>query len=248
MWDHFDVSASDRSYAVCKHCGMFVSRGGKFSASWTTTTLKNHMLRHHPSINPTATENRRQPEVQSRVCAAAAEPRRRAWDSNDPRSMRLQQLIIRMIAVDDQPFSIIEQAGFRTLMHELAPRYTLPSESYLRQVAVPELCQTLRTKVAAVIEGVPYVSLTVDRWTTSACSESVMCVTGHWLDDDFTRHSAILQTSCLPASHTAADIRTKFIDMVKGWKLSGKVACICAFWNPLCTLCAIKVNKKYFRL
>ena len=217
MWDHFDVSPSDPSHAICKHCSVSVSRGGKSSSAWTTTTLKNHMVRHHPSIKLTAPDKPKEPQAQSSVFAAFE--RGRVWDFHDPRSMKIHQLI----AVDDQPFSIVNNEGFRALMHGVEPRYKLPSESYLRQVAVPEMCRTLKTKVAEVVGDVQHISLTTDTWTTSMCSESLMSLTGHWLDDDFTRRSAILQTSHLPGSHTAANIKTKFNEMVEDWKLTEKV-------------------------
>jgi len=221
MWDHFDVSQSDPSHAICKHCSVSVSRGGKSAAAWTTTTLKNHMVRHHPSIKLTARENLQEPQAQSSVYTAFE--RDSEWDFNDPRSMKIHQLIARMIAVDNQPLSVVSNDGFRAFMQGVEPRYKLPSESYLRQVAVPELCRSLKTKIAAVVEDVQYISLTTNTWTTSVCSESLMSLTGHWLDVTFTRRSAILQTSHLPVSHTAANIKTKFIDMVEDWKLDEKV-------------------------
>jgi len=191
------------------------------------------MLRDHRSIKLTVSAAAKKPKKLQSQSSAASECR--VSDFNNLRSMKIHRLIAQMIAVDNQPFSIVNNEGFRALMRVVEPRYKLPSESYLRQVAVPEMCRALKTKVAAVIEGVQHISLTTDTWTSSICSESLMSLTGHWLDNDFTRRSAILQTSHLPGPHTATDIQTKFKDVVKDWKLSCKV-CVCAFSNPLCAV------------
>ena len=119
--DHFDVSPSDPSHAICKHCSVSVSRGGKSSSAWTMTTLKNHMVRHHPSIKLTAPEKPKEPQAQSSVFAAFEHDR--VWDLHDPRSTKIHQLIIQMIAVDDQPFSIVNNEGFCALRHGIEPRY-----------------------------------------------------------------------------------------------------------------------------
>ena len=233
MWAHFDISPTDQSNAICKHCRASVSHGGKTSVTWSTTTLRNHLIRHHPSIKLTEPTKEPTPSSSSstqQTSSSASQPsvfaafeRGRPWEFNDPRSLNIHRVIAQMVAVDDQPFSIVSNDGFRALIGALEPRYKLPSESYLRQTAIPELYRSLKAEVATKVAKVKFISLTTDTWTTSMCSESLMSLTGHWLDDGFTRQSAILQTSHLPGSHTAANIKDKFSEMVNTWKLEGKV-------------------------
>ena len=49
------------------------------------------------------------------------------WDINDPRAQRIHWRVTEMIALDSQPFSLVDDPGFTRLVHELEPRYSLPS-------------------------------------------------------------------------------------------------------------------------
>ena len=127
-----------------------------------------------------------------------------------------------MIAVDDQPSSIINNQGFRQVLQLAEPRYTMPNDTYLRQTAAPDLYKSVHAQVADRVQSVKFVSFTTDTWTTSMSSESLISLTGHWIDDNGKRRAAILQTSHLPGSHTAATIKTKFSKMLTAWSLEEK--------------------------
>ena len=225
VWEHFDINPCDESHATCKHCGSSVSRG---AASWSTSTLMKHISRCHPCIDTSKKLNSdadspgiSSPRQQEIKCAF---DRSRAWEFNDQRSLRLHRSVAEMIALDDQPFSVVQNEGFRRLMHLAEPRYTLPSDSYLRQTAIPNLHKHLREKVAEIMTDVKFVSFTTDTWTTSMSSESLISLTGHWVDYDWMRRSAVLQTSHMPGSHTAANITKKFDEMLTSWSLEDKVS------------------------
>ena len=47
--------------------------------------------------------------------------------------------IMEFIALDDQPFSVVEHVGFRRLMEHFEPRYTVPSRWYFSDVCLPEI-------------------------------------------------------------------------------------------------------------
>lgn len=219
------MNPCDQSHATCKHCGQSVSHGGKSSSSWSTSTLKKHVTRRHPLINIekiVSSDNKSQSPGKQQDIAASFD-RAKAWEFNDPRSLRLHRGIAEMVALDDQPFSVVDNKGFRRVMQLAEPRYSLPSDTYLRQTAVPDLFKSLREKVTDVIRDVTFVSFTTDTWTTSMSSESLISLTSHWIDADWIRRSAILQTSHLPGSHTAVNIKSKFDEMLASWSLEEKV-------------------------
>jgi len=234
VWDHFRVSVSDSSYAVCSHCGKSVSRGGIKRSSWTTTTLRNHLVRHHPSLSlDRSVSNGKDRAAETTEPRITATPERTLlWGLNDPRSLHLHRVISEMIALDNQPFSIINNPGFRRLMSVVKPRYPLPSDTYLQHTAIPELHRAIHDKLTSVIDSSRYMSFTTDMLTISSSSESVMIVTGHWIDDDWQRKSAILQTSHLPRPYTAHSICQKFSEMLNCWSLTDKVCLSLVFFSP----------------
>ena len=63
--------------------------------------------------------------------------RGRKWDISDIRAQRVHKLVMEMIALDKQPFSLVENIGFVRLLQVLEPRYTLPSRKYLIEKRLP---------------------------------------------------------------------------------------------------------------
>ena len=49
---------------------------------------------------------------------------KKIWDINDQHSLAISTKIIKMIAIDNQPFSIVEDQGFIEVIAHLAPPYT----------------------------------------------------------------------------------------------------------------------------
>ena len=50
VWQHFTISATDDSKAVCNQCGDEISRGGKNRKSFNTTNLCKHLESLHPVL------------------------------------------------------------------------------------------------------------------------------------------------------------------------------------------------------
>ena len=52
-----------------------------------------------------------------------------------------------MIAINLQPFSIVEDVGFCRLKADLDPRYSLPSQHYLSEVVILEIYAKVKYKI-----------------------------------------------------------------------------------------------------
>lgn len=138
VWEYFDVSDNNPSKAVCKLCEQQVSRGGTDPRNFTTTNLTNHLKRLHPTehnvmkasqvaadtdqLKAAATEKVIQPTI------AQAFKTSKAWEPTHPNALKYNALIGCMIAVDSQPFSIVEDQGFKDLINAALPKYKLPGE------------------------------------------------------------------------------------------------------------------------
>ena len=121
-----------------------------------------------------------------------AETKVKVWDINDPHAMRIHKLVGEMIATDNQPFSVVHDTGFNRLIKTLEPRYVLPSRKYFSESIVPDIKEKINAKLAEMLIGVPYVSLTTDIWSSSSAQESLISLTAHWVTADFNRVSAVL--------------------------------------------------------
>jgi len=54
----------------------------------------------------------------------------RPLEADSTRSLEITRHIGRFIAMDNQPFTVVEDKGFKDLIHYLEPRYTIPHGTY----------------------------------------------------------------------------------------------------------------------
>ena len=59
-----------------------------------------------------------------------------------------------MIARDYQPYLVVEDAGFKSLVHALEPRYYIPSRKYFREMVIPGIVKTIEAKIKIKLQGV----------------------------------------------------------------------------------------------
>jgi len=114
------------------------------------------------------------------------------WDINDARAQRLHRLVSEMIALDNQPFSVVEDPGFIRLVRVLEPRYVIPSRKYLVDKVLPTVHSDVTSWVKNEIETVSYFSFTTDAWSAAAGNASLLSLTAHWLTDNFLKKSTVL--------------------------------------------------------
>jgi len=60
---------------------------------------------------------------------------------------------------------------------------------------LPDVYDAVRKGVCDVMTEAKSVSLTTDTWSTPQCTSLVISLTAHWIDDDWTRKSAMLNAA-----------------------------------------------------
>lgn len=99
--------------------------------------------------------------------------------------------LVKMIIIDELPFMFVEREGFRVFCKSLHPNFAPPSRH-----TIARDCYILfideRRKLKGLFEKVPSrVCLTTDTWT-SGQNLSYMCLTAHFIDDDWNLHKRII--------------------------------------------------------
>lgn len=76
------------------------------------------------------------------------------------------------------------------------------------------------TKVNTLItpEEAPYMASTTDCW--SGTTESLMSLTGHFIQKDWNRQQVVLNVKTMTGSHTAQYIQETFLEMLDSWKIN----------------------------
>ena len=124
---------------------------------------------------------------------------------NSERAKRITKSIGRFIALDLRPYSVVENVGFRGMVHSLEPRYEIPSRRYFTNKAIPTLYSETKSNVLDTLMEAGRVAITCNA-RTSIVTVSYVTVTAHFINDDWQLVSLVLQTRAMYESHTGANV------------------------------------------
>ena len=210
VWLHYHISPSDERIAVCKHCNANVSRGGNNARSYSTSNLAKHLLtKHRDEYLKAVPSDTEMSKSENAVCSSdvasgsvtAKQPtligfmeKKKIFDINDKRALAITELIGRMIVIDLQPFSIVEDQGFIELVEHFEPRYVMPSRKYFATTVLDGLYNRCKTRLHQMIENQEFLSLTTDIWTSRA-RDGFISLTGHFIDSNWNRVSVVFNVN-----------------------------------------------------
>ena len=109
-----------------------------------------------------------------------------------------------MIALDFQPFAIVEDEGFKHLLNILEPRYAIPSKRYITETILLKIFTGINDEVKKELADEYHFSFTTDIWNSDCGQLSLLSLTAHWVSSSFARKSAVLHDEILNESHTGA--------------------------------------------
>ncbi|CAH1979230.1 unnamed protein product [Acanthoscelides obtectus] len=123
---------------------------------------------------------------------------------------------------DFQPFSIVEDFGFRKFVSALNPSYGLPNRKTITNTLLPAKYEEVYNNTKKELEGVDSVTLTTDCWTSST-TESFLAVTAHFLDNKFELKHRVLGCESFSERHTSANLASAIRNILVEWDLENKV-------------------------
>lgn len=232
IWKHFTVCEDDNSKASCALCKSLISRGGVSAKNYTTSAMNNHLQYKHPdeykAMKLTASAKlesvpRDTDTARTQPTLAEFAAKRKTWTIDSVEATRVHEAIGRMIAVDVQPYSVVEDVGFKGVVGTLEPRYVLPSRKFFSTKIIPEMYETTRARVQSEVDHAKSVCLTADTWTAQNTTQSFFSLTAHWVTDDFKRRSSVLQCQLFEGAHTGIRLANALMEMLRSWSIENKV-------------------------
>ncbi|GER39285.1 HAT family dimerisation domain containing protein [Striga asiatica] len=129
----------------------------------------------------------------------------------------IRKVVAYMVIVDELPFKFVEGEGFRRVMSKVCPRFKISSRWTMSRGCF-QLYAGERIKLKHFMKNnCQRVSLTTDTWT-SVQKINYMCITAHFIDNDWNLHKKIL--SFVPVnSHRGEYIRKAIEACVLDWGL-----------------------------
>lgn len=100
------------------------------------------------------------------------------------RAKAITNAIAVFISTDLQPYSVVENTGFKHILKVIEPQYEIPSRPHISQKVIPALYEQVKAAVVHDLSKASAVALTTDVWTSRG-TESYLTVitsplTGTW--------------------------------------------------------------------
>lgn len=134
-----------------------------------------------------------------------------------PRTQQLSRALTEMIALDDQPLSIVEMMVFRRFMNIVEPK--LPSRSFITTKMLPKVHDAVNKHVHGLMSASSAISFTTDIWSSSVSPLSLISLTAQWADSEFTLNRVTLQAKECRGSLTGSAVAETFVGMLEDWNI-----------------------------
>ena len=113
---------------------------------------------------------------------------------------------MKMIAMDNQPFSITSDQGSIYLLAALEPGYSIPITKYLTDTMLPQTYERLKTKILTELSEVSFLSFTSDMWANSKIKTTYLFLTAHWFNESFEYKQRAFHCKEIEGSHIGFNI------------------------------------------
>lgn len=179
VWKHFTAVKDKLPIATCNYCAQIYDCD---RSNYGTSTLWKH-LRYLCPKNPLKDQDLQRKNQGTPKHSYSVEDYRKT--------------LANMVIIDEMPFRIVEGVGFKRYSKVLQPKFELPS-----RVTVARDCWQLyieqKSKLKKVLKN-QRICLTTDTWTSN-WNLNYMCLTAHWIDDEWRLQKRILNF-CSVADH-----------------------------------------------
>ncbi|XP_028787200.1 zinc finger BED domain-containing protein RICESLEEPER 1-like [Neltuma alba] len=206
IWNHFTrlplTQTKGKHRAKCNYCGIDY-------ASHPTKTGTKQLWRHFEKCpkNPNK--------------ASKSQTMLTAMSSQSSQSYRLfnqercRKALARFIIKDELPFRVLEGEGLKELLQEFEPRFQIPSRWTIARDCYQLYLEEAKRLKRYFKRSKCRVSLTTDCWT-SIQNSNYMCLTAHWIDENWTLQKRILNF-CVIENHKGDTIGKQIEDCLFSW-------------------------------
>ncbi|XP_071640285.1 zinc finger BED domain-containing protein 4-like [Temnothorax longispinosus] len=222
IWNFFTkINGGDK--AKCLICGTVRS-----TPTSTTTTLQLHLQKHDTvykeymrlkKIKEKLTEGKKKVTQDSRQqeslkkCVNALMP----LNPSSKKAKDITRAIAVFICKGLHPYNIVNEPGFRHLLHFLEPRYNVPCRTTFSRSIIPKLYKELKEKmleeIGTVRDALESVSITTDLWT-SRSGDAFIAFTLQFINEDVQMRHITVDCQPFSGKHDAAAVCEKVADAI----------------------------------
>ncbi|KAJ8981584.1 hypothetical protein NQ317_002612 [Molorchus minor] len=135
---------------------------------------------------------------------------------------KINDTLMLLFIHDYQPFTVVEDYGFKKFVGALNPSYQLPSRKTITNSILPALYDEAYNAMTRELSEVQSVTLTTDCWT-SRNGENFLAVTVHFLNADFELQSRVLDCTSCNIQHTSKNLAEELRKIIQEWGIENKI-------------------------
>ena len=199
--------------ARCNHCKRIFNGASRLG----TTHLKNHLDKCHSFLKNTNVKGQLMLQTSLQKEDGTSSLSTYTYDGDVSRKK-----LIRMFVMHEYPFAMVEHEGFIDFIKSLRPSFELKSRITLRK-GIMETYLEEKKKVYDMFGLLSCrISATMDLWT-SRQNKSYLCVTAHFIDDDWNLKKKIINFMHMGGRHTGVNLCNTFIKNMIDWNIDRKL-------------------------
>ena len=249
IWDYFEKSTEDLSFAICKKCKVNVSRGSKEVKKMTTSNKKSHLKKVHGEVEykaflKTDVENNEAKKRTIEEAELEESPfniRNKTqksnflqrslgemsisvptWKVDDPRSKICHKSILEMIIWDLEAFNVVNKAGWLKMVKVLEPKFQPGSDKFYREMMQKSFASCKERMVKILADADPKdITLILDGW--SQFHHGYVGVNIHFIDGKWERKKFNIGCVQLDTSHTGEAMADLVQNLTQEWKVDDKI-------------------------
>uniref|UniRef100_A0A1D1ZIX9 Putative AC transposase n=1 Tax=Anthurium amnicola TaxID=1678845 RepID=A0A1D1ZIX9_9ARAE len=198
VWQNFtklDNDNEDAEECKCNHCGKLYVCGSRNGTS--------HLRRHL----------KMQCEIFKKQCTWDDDISK--WKFDQDRSRRdLAHCLINL----ELPFKIVERESLRKLLRGLQPRFSFISRTTIRRDCM-KIFEEEKAKLKSLLHDHSYrICLTTDMWTSNQ-TLGYLCLTAHFIDNEWKMQKRILNFTMVPSPHTGGELADVILNCLVEWNI-----------------------------
>ncbi|KAJ3684273.1 hypothetical protein LUZ61_013437 [Rhynchospora tenuis] len=216
VWKHFKENSKKEVHCkYCKRCYKTVNSG--------TTS---HLLRHLKSCGKYKrfignTSGLIPINESGDGAVEAASP---LWMNGKWDPMKDRELLANVIVGHELPFLFAEYSLFHKYMKYNNPLHQKVSRTTITKECI-KVVESEKDKLKKVFQNVDRISLTSDCWTSNR-TVGYMCLTAHYIDEDWNLQKRIITFKDLSPPHSGEVISDAILEAIRKWGIEDKIGTI----------------------
>ncbi len=144
------------------------------------------------------------------------------YDCRHPKQVLVTETLVKFVANDLMPLSLVESDSFSDFVKSLDPCYQLPSRKHLSSNLLKKKHHQVKSIVLKTLEEAKALNLTIDLWSNRQM-RSYIGITCHFITKKWELQSVMLACKRVSKKHTAENISMWYEEIMAEFNISRKI-------------------------